>query len=67
METVGGASSSTIVTVVVPPVTVTLTGLERLTVKVSSFSSMESPTAETVTCLTVSPGAKVRVVAGSAV
>src|SRR2546426_7702870 len=64
--TVGGPSSSMIVPVPVALERVALDGLERLTVKVSSFSSRMSPLTETVIDLVVSPGLKVRVVVGMA-
>ena len=65
--TVGGRSSSIIVPVPVALVIVALTGLERLTVKVSLGSLRVSPLTWTVTVLLVSPGLKVSVVVGTAV
>ena len=68
MLTVGGSSSSAIVPVpnagggiVGPPV-----AFVSCSVKLSSFSSVRSPTSCTVTCLVVSPGANVSVVFGTA-
>ena len=65
--TEGGASSSMMVPVPVAVVIVALTGLERLTVKVSFNSLRVSPCTWTLTVLLVSPGLKVSVVVGTAV
>ena len=54
----GGRSLSIMVTVLWASVRVTLLGLDRLTVKASSNSSVISPVTSTSMVLEVSPGAK---------
>jgi hypothetical protein len=58
-ESDGGPSSSLIVPTPVASAIVALDGFERLSVNVSSNSSIRSPLTVTLTCFVVCPGVKV--------
>ena len=60
-ESEGAPSSSVIVPTPVPSATDALTAFERLSVKVSSVSSIRSPLTVMLTCLSVWPGVNVSV------